>query len=50
MRRKLQGLIDKYAHVPKKPAYIYRGGEIGRPAPDLFGETIAASLSCVEEP
>ncbi|CAL5218505.1 g192 [Coccomyxa viridis] len=29
VRRKLQGLIDKYAHIPKKPAYTYRGGVIG---------------------
>lgn len=31
VRQKLQGLIDKYANVPKKPAYIYTEGEIGMP-------------------
>ena len=31
VRQKLQGLIDKYAHVPKKSAYTYTGDEIGAP-------------------
>ena len=29
MKRKLQGLIDKYKDVPKKPAYTYSGPLIG---------------------
>ena len=29
VKRKLQSLIDKYAGVPKKPAYTYQGGPIG---------------------
>lgn len=29
VKRKLQSLIDKYADVPKKPAYTYQGGPIG---------------------
>lgn len=29
MKRKLQGLIDKYKDVPKKPAYTYEGDLIG---------------------
>ena len=29
VKRKLQGLIDKYKDVPKKPAYTYSGPWIG---------------------
>ena len=29
MKRKLQGLIEKYKDVPKKPAYTYSGPLIG---------------------
>ena len=31
MKKKLQGLIDKYKNVPKKPAYTYSGPLIGNP-------------------
>lgn len=29
MREVLQGLIDKYSHVPKAPPYVYKGPLIG---------------------